>query len=46
MPRAPTALFPSSGGLCPAVLLLDSLEDLRNFATFEDIHEPAGHELT
>lgn len=41
-----TALFTSSGGLRPAVLLLDTLEDLGNFATFKDLHEPAGHELT
>lgn len=44
--HASTALFTSSGGLRPAVLLLDSLEDLRNFATFKDLHEPAGHEFT
>lgn len=44
--NASTALFTSSGGLRPAVLLLDTLEDLGNFATFKDLHEPAGHELT
>lgn len=46
MPHASIAPFTSSGGLRPAILLLDTLEDLRNFATFKDLHEPAGHKLT
>lgn len=34
------------GGLCPSILLLDTLEDSRDFATIKDLHEPAGRELT
>jgi hypothetical protein len=33
------------GGLCPSVLLLDTVEDPRNFATLKDVHESTGHEF-
>ena len=33
------------GGLCPSILLLDTVEDPGSFATVKDVHEPAGHEL-
>ena len=38
------ALLPA-GSLRPAVLLPDAVEAPGRFATIENLHEPAGHEL-